>query len=133
MPALSSYDYALIRLVPRVEREECIIVGVILFCSTQRFLAARVALDDPRLLPASSPLASQLDLPAVRTHLARILLRCAGGKEAGVIGQLTQSERFHWLVSPRSTILQTSPVHSGLCHDPQAALDNIFNTIMSGK
>ena len=122
MPALSSFDYALVRVVPRVEREEFINAGVILYCLTQRFLGARVALD-PQRLRALYPGA---DVELVQGHLESIPRVCAGGRGAGPIGQLPQKERFHWLVAPRSTILQTSPVHSGLCADPQAALDALF-------
>jgi hypothetical protein len=126
MPVSSSYDYALVHLVPSVERGEFINVGVILFCRTRRFLGALMHLDEQRALA----LAPQLDLQAVQQHLDAIPLICAGGKEAGCIGQLSQSERFHWLVSPRSTIIQTSPVHSGLCDDPQAALRHLFQTMV---
>lgn len=126
MPALSSYDYALVRVVPRVERGECINVGVILFCRTRRFLGARIHFDTHRLLA----LAPQLDLILLQTHLERIPLLCAGGKDAGPIGQLSQSERFHWLISPRSTIIQTSPVHSGLCSDPPTMLERLLETMV---
>ena len=126
MPASSLYDYALVRLVPCVEREEFINVGVILFSRTRRFLSALVHLDEQRAL-ALDP---QLDLQAVQQHLDTIPMICAGGKEAGYVGQLSQSERFHWLVSPRSTIIQTSPVHSGLCDDPEAALQHLFKTMV---
>ncbi len=122
MPALSSFDYAIVRVVPRVEREEFINAGVILYCLTQRFLGARGALD-PQRLRALSP---DADVELVQGHLDSIPRVCAGGRNAGPIGQLPQKERFHWLVAPRSTILQTSPVHSGLCADPQAALDALF-------
>ena len=122
MPALSSFDYAIVRVVPRVEREEFINAGVILYCLTQRFLGARVALD-PQRLRALYP---DADVELVQGHLDSIPRVCAGGRNAGPIGQLPQKERFHWLVAPRSTILQTSPVHSGLCADPQAALDALF-------
>ena len=122
MPALSSFDYAIVRVVPRVEREEFLNAGVILYCLTQRFLGARVALD-PQRLCALYPGA---DVELVQGHLESIPRVCAGGRGAGPIGQLPQKERFHWLVAPRSTILQTSPVHSGLCADPQAALDALF-------
>ena len=126
MPALSSYDYALIRVVPSVERGECINVGVILFCRTRRFLDALIQLDTQRLLA----LAPDIDLEALRCHLDLIPLVCRGGTEAGLIGHLSLSERFHWLVSPRSTIIQTSPVHSGLCSDPAAALQHLLKTMV---
>lgn len=127
MPAQSSFDYAVVRLVPRVEREEFINVGVILFCRTQRFLKARLALDRKRLVA----LAPGLDRTKVQTHLDLILRICAGGVEGGPIGQQSQAERFHWLVSPRSTIVQVSPVHCGLCTDPQAALDDLFERLVA--
>ena len=120
----SSYDYAIVRVVPRVEREEFINVGVILSCPAQDFLGARIELDERRLLA----LDASVDLEAVRTHLASIPLVCAGGPDAGPIGKLSPRERFHWLVAPRSTIIQTSPVHSGRCQDPAAALDHLVRT-----
>ncbi|HEU0003977.1 MAG TPA: DUF3037 domain-containing protein [Ktedonobacteraceae bacterium] len=126
MPARNSYDYALVRLVPHVERGECINVGVILFCRTQRFLGALIHLDKPRALA----LAPRIDLEFVSQHLNRIPLICAGGEQAGFIGRLSQSERFHWLVSPRSTIIQTSPVHSGLCSNPAATLEKLFKEMV---
>src|SRR5256885_5450056 len=109
MPALNSYDYAIVRVVPCVERGEYINAGVILFCRTRRFLDALIYLDIPRL----TTLYPAVDLDMVQRHLDIIPLVCAGSAEAGAIGQLSQSERFHWLVSPRSTIIQTSPAHSG--------------------
>jgi hypothetical protein len=126
MPALNSYDYAIVRVVPCVERGECINVGVILFCRTRRFLGALISLDTQRLLA----LFPTIDIDAVHSHLDSIPLVCAGSAEAGPISQLSQSERFHWLVSPRSTIVQTSPVHSGLCSDPTAALEHLMKTMV---
>lgn len=123
MPAHSSFDYAIVRVVPRVERGECINAGVILFCLTQRFLAAKVELNERRLLA----LAPDVDLELVRGHLEAIPRICAGGRAAGPIGQLPQKERWHWLVAPRSTIIQTSPVHSGLCEDPAKALERLMD------
>jgi hypothetical protein len=109
-----SYDYAVIRVVPRVDREEFLNVGVIVSCPAKDFLEARIELDEARLL-AFDP---TLDLEATRNHLASIPRICAGGPDAGPIGQLSQRERFHWLVAPRSTIIQTSRVHTGRCTDP---------------
>ncbi|GLV58495.1 hypothetical protein KDH_53260 [Dictyobacter sp. S3.2.2.5] len=126
MPAISSYDYAIIRLVPDVERGECINVGVILFCRTRRFMEARIHLDETRV----SAFAPTLDLTAVQTQLDHLLLVCSGKKESGPIGQLSQSERFHWLVSPRSAIIQTSPVHSGLCQQPENALSHLLKQLV---
>lgn len=126
MPVHSSYDYALVRVVPHVERGECMNVGVLLFCRTKRFLGALIHIDAQRL----TALAPQLDLDMLRKQLDSIPLICAGGKEAGYIGTLSQSERFHWLVSPRSTIIQTSPVHSGFCTDPEATLRHLLEKMV---
>ena len=125
----SSYDYAIVRVVPRVEREEFINAGVILSCPAQDFLAARIELDERRLL-ALDP---TVDLETVRANLASIPVVCAGGPAAGPIGKLSARERFHWLVAPRSTIIQTSPVHSGRCQDPAAALDHLVRTMVQAR
>jgi DUF3037 family protein len=124
--ALSSYDYVLIRVVPNVERGECLNVGVLLFCRTQCFLDVRIHLDQARVLA----LAPDFDLAAVQQQLDDIVRICKGGPEAGPLGQMSQSERFHWLVSPRSTIIQTSQVHSGLSADPEAALEHLLKTMV---
>lgn len=126
MPAPNSFDYAVVRVVPRVEREEFINVGVILYCLTKGFLGARVELDEARL-QALSP---EVDLELVRGHLESIPRVCKGGRAAGPLGQLSQKERFHWLVAPRSTMIQTGPVHSGLCEDPAAALEHLLNRMV---
>src|SRR5581483_6229618 len=123
MRAPSSYDYAMIRLIPSVERGECINVGVILFCRTRRFLGTLIHLDPQRVLA----LAPTIDLEAVQEHLETLRLISAGDEAGGQISQLSQPERFHWLVAPRSTIIQISAVHSGLCTDPQAALQRLMN------
>jgi len=106
-----SYDYAIVRVVPRVDREEFINVGVIVACPAKDFLEARIELDESRLLA----FAPTLDLEAIRRHLTSIPLICAGGPAAGPIGRLSPRERFHWLVAPRSTIIQVSKVHTGRC------------------
>jgi hypothetical protein len=132
VPAPSSFDYAIIRIVPRVEREEFINAGVVLFCTTQRFLGARVELDEARL-KALSP---DVDVEAVRTHLESFRRVCEGGKDGGPIGRLPQKERWHWLVAPRSTVIQTGPVHSGLCHgtvEPRQALEHLLDTVVRVK
>jgi hypothetical protein len=126
VPAHSSFDYAVIRVVPRVEREEFINAGVILYCLTRRFLDARVELDERRLLA----LAPDIDVDLIRGHLETIPRLCAGGRAAGPIGQLPQKERFHWLVAPRSTVLQTGPVHSGLCEEPAKALEHLMQRMV---
>lgn len=119
---MASFDYAVLRVVPRVEREEFLNAGVVLFCLERRFLGARTIVDEERLLA----LCPSLDIAAVRSHLGAFPRVCAGDREAGPIALLTQRERFSWLVAPRSTMIQISPVHSGLCEDPQAALDQLF-------
>jgi Protein of unknown function (DUF3037) len=124
--ALSSYDYVLIRVVPNVERGECLNVGVLLFCRTLCFLGVRIHLDQARVLA----LAPDFDLAAVQQQLDDIVRICKGGPKAGLLGQMSQSERFHWLVSPRSTIIQTSQVHSGLSADPEAALEHLLKTMV---
>ena len=120
------YDYAIFRVVPRVEREEFVNVGVIVSCPARGFLEARVELDEQRLLS----LDSSLDIESIRAHLATIPAICAGGADAGPIGQLSQRERFHWLVSPRSTTIQISPVHTGQCKDPEEVLEQLLRTMV---
>ena len=120
------YDYAVIRVVPKVDREEFINAGVILSCPDLSFLEARIKLNESRLL-ALDP---NIDLDQVRNHLESIATICRGGGEAGSIGQLPQRQRFHWLVAPRSTIIQTSPVHTGRCNDPAAALERLVATMV---
>ncbi|MCX6030154.1 MAG: DUF3037 domain-containing protein [Chloroflexi bacterium] len=122
MPDRSSFEYAVVRIVPQVAREEFINAGVILYCRAQRFLAATIGLNQSRLLA----LAPQVDLALVQAELDLIPTVCAGGPAAGPIGELSQAERFRWLTAPRSTTVQVSPVHAGLCNDPQAALDELF-------
>lgn len=126
MPERIHFDYAVIRVVPQVDREEFINAGVIVSCPARRFLKARVGLDARRL----AAFAPALDPSEVASHLEAILIICAGGPEAGPIGQLSQRARFHWLVAPRSTIIQTSPVHSGLCADPEVALDCLLEKMV---
>ena len=121
-----TYDYAIIRVIPRVEREEFVNVGVIVSCPAQRFLEARIELDEQRLLA----LDTTLDIATVRDHLAAIPAICAGGAPAGPIGQLSQRERFRWLVAPRSTTIQTSPVHTGCCQSPAAVLEHLLDTMV---
>ena len=128
MPGPRSFDYAVVRVVPRVEREEFFNAGVILYCLSEDFLGAKVELDRERLR-ALDPSA---DADAIEEHLRAIPRLCAGGEGAGPIGQLAQKERWHWLVAPRSTVIQTSPVHSGLAitRDPQAELDRLFGELV---
>jgi hypothetical protein len=121
-----AFDYAVLRVVPRVERGEFLNAGVILFCSTRGYLDALIELD----VNCARMLSPALDLDVVREHLQSIPRICAGGPEAGPIGLLPQRARFHWLVAPRSTIVQTSAVHSGLHEDPRAALESLFQKLV---
>jgi hypothetical protein len=119
--ALRTYDYAVVRVVPRVERGEFVNAGIILSCDVERILQASIALDEPTLLA----LDADVDLESVRNTLAAILKICEGGDGSGDIGKLPPRERFHWLVAPRSTVVQTSPVHTGQCADVAAALRHL--------
>lgn len=126
MPALHAYDYAVIRVVPRVERGEFVNVGVVLFCRSRRYLCAKIELDRRRL----GALAPDLDPAEIEPYLQAIPRVCEGGEAAGPIGRLSPAERFHWLVAPRSTVIQPSPVHSGLTSDPEAALEDLMNDLV---
>lgn len=122
MPVPSSFDYAVVRVVPRVERGEFINAGVIVFCLERRFLAARVAVDEARL----KALWPGIDVELVRRHLEAIPKIAAGDPDGGPIARLSQRERFHWLVSPRSTIIQVSEVHTGLCEEePEGMVEEL--------
>jgi hypothetical protein len=121
-----TYDYAIVRVVPKVERAEFINVGVIVSCPGRDVLLARIEVDERRLI-ALDP---TLDLEAVRTHLAAIPTICAGGEPAGPIGRLSQRERFYWLVAPRSTIIQTSPTHTGSACDLEAVVERLLQTMV---
>jgi hypothetical protein len=123
---LRTYDYAIVRVVPRVERGEFVNAGIIMSCDVERVLKARIELDENALLA----LDANVDLQMVREALASIPLICAGGASAGPIGHLSERERFHWLVSPKSTIVQTSPVHTGRCDDPDAALEHLMKRMI---
>ena len=120
------FEYAVLRVVPRVERGECINAGVVLYCQAERFLGARVHLDPARLM-ALDPGA---DLEAVRAHLEAFRSVCAGGPEAGAVGRLPLGERFGWLVAPRSTVVQPSPVHTGLTDDAEAELERLLSRMV---
>lgn len=121
-----SFDYAIVRVVPHTEREEFMNVGVILSCQAANFLRARFDLDAGRL----SALAPGLDLSETEAHLKAIELICEGGERAGPIGRLPRRARFDWLVAPRSTVIQTSAVHTGLCSDPRQALEDLLRKMV---
>lgn len=125
-PPRDVFQYAVVRVVPRVERGEQLNAGVILLCRTRRFLGARTALDERRL----AALAPDLDPATVRPHLEAIERIAAGDTSAGPIARLEAAERFHWLVSPASTIIQPSEVHTGFSNDPAAELDHLFESLV---
>ncbi len=125
-PQPSQFQYSIVRVVPDVERGECLNAGVILLCRPRRFLAARVGLDDAKLR-AISP---DADPATILPHLAAIERIAAGDASAGPMARLGQGERFHWLVAPSSTVIQASEVHTGLTDDPAAELDHLFERLV---
>jgi len=127
VPTPASFDYAILRVVPRVERQEFINAGVVVFCLERRYLAARVALDEGRL----RALWPEADIALVREHLDAVPRICAGDLGAGPIARLSQRERFHWLSSPRSTMIQPSPVHGGVCDETDDLLDRLAEQFLS--
>jgi len=125
-PARHPFAYAIVRVVPRVERGESMNAGIVLLCRPERFLGARVALDEGRL----RALDPGCDADEVRGHLAVIERIAAGDPAGGPIAALSQAERYHWLVAPSSTIIQPSEAHTGLTNDPAATLDHLFATLV---
>lgn len=126
MRTADTYDYAVIRVVPRVEREEFINVGVILSCERTGYLEARIELDEARL----RALAPDIDMESVRRHLATLPAICAGSPGSGPIGQLPLRARFHWLTAKRSSIIQTSPAHMGKCADMAATMEHLLERMV---
>ena len=126
MPDNHLFEYAVIRLVPRVEREEFLNVGVIVYCPSQQFLRAKYALDERRLRAFSAAIAVE----DVRANLRALGLISAGDQHSGPIAQLDRAARFRWLTAVRSTVIQTSPVHPGLCADAPDALDALFDRVV---
>ncbi len=126
MPDPCIYDYAIVRVVPRVERGEFVNAGVILSCASQGYLQARIELNEARV----RALDPAVDIDAIQAGLATIPAVCAGGEQAGAIGRLSTRERFHWLVAPRSTSIQMSAVHTGRCGDLDAALEHLMDTMV---
>jgi Protein of unknown function (DUF3037) len=121
-PAPSPFSYAILRVVPRVERGERFNAGVVLFCRQRDFLGVKVGLDERRL----AALAPDVPAEEVQAHLEALGRVAAGGPEGGAIGELPPSERFGWLVAPSSTIVQPSQVHTGLSGDPAATLEQLY-------
>ena len=126
MRGRNSFEYAVIRVVPHVERGEFVNAGVVLYCRARSFLDTQLALDVARLR-ALSPATDSAEVARYLEAFQRI---CRGEPDAGPIAKLTQRERFHWLVSPRSTVIQTSPTHAGLCHDPAAMLEHLMAAVV---
>jgi acyl-CoA-binding protein len=126
MPEKHLFEYAVIRVVPRVEREEFLNVGVILYCPSEGFLQTKFELNEKRLKTFSE----QLDLEELKQRLSTFEKICAGRKEGGRIGQLSIAERFRWLASTRSTIVQTSAVHPGLCAKAAETLTHLFQQLV---
>jgi hypothetical protein len=122
------FEYAVVRIVPQVEREEFLNAGVILYCSSQKFLECRIVVNERRL----QLFRSDVDFGELRDHIQSFEHICRGGKDAGPIGKLTMPERFRWLTSARSTVIQTSKVHPGLCNDPTDKLRELFEKSVNG-
>ena len=129
MPINASFDYAVLRVVPRVERQEFVNVGVIVFCLEKRFLQAKVHIDEARL----RALWPSLDMEMVRQHVEAVVRICEGDETAGPIAKLSQRERFHWLTSPRSTVIQTSLVHTGVCTETTDLVDRLYLQLVSSE
>lgn len=122
------FEYAVLRIAPRVERGELVNVGVVLFCRTRRFLGVRVELGD-RQVAALQAMAPDIDLDQVKAHLASIRAIVDGSAGAGPIAELAAPERFRWVTSPSSTVIQPSEVHGGLTEDPEASLAELFEKL----
>jgi len=121
------YEYAVIRVVPRVERGEFINVGVILFCKSMGYLNMRYLVDDARL----QALYLEIDIADIRCHLDSYEKICCGDQTGGPIAQLDLPSRFRWLTAKRSTVIQSSEVHPGLCADPASTLNKLFDELVS--
>ncbi len=126
MRELHTYDYAVVRVVPRVERGEFLNVGIILSCDLARILQAAIEVDEAALLAIDAA----ADLELIKSSLATIPAICAGGESAGALAKLTARERFHWLVAPKSTMVQTSPVHTGRSDDLGSVLEHLLTTMI---
>ena len=126
MQEKSLYEYAVIRVLPRVEREEFINVGVIIYCQSLNYLSAECSIDERRL----AAFASGQDLSEVREHLLSVCRICSGSEDSGPIGRMSLGERFRWLTAPRSTVVQTSAVHTGLTRDPHKTLKRLMKQLV---
>ena len=126
MPARSAFQYAILRVVPSIERGECINVGVAVLCPERKYVGVRVALDEARL----SALAPDLDIDELRAALDALVAVADGDPAAGPLARLSPSERFGWLTAPASTVIQPSAIHTGLCEDPEDTLERLFSTLV---
>jgi Protein of unknown function (DUF3037) len=126
VPDRSAFQYTILRVVPRIERGECINVGVVLFCPQRRFIGARIGLDDTRL----RALAPDLDPDSVRPHLDAIAAVLEGDGSGGELAKLSPSERFGWVAASSSTVIQPSEVHTGLTEDPPRTLEHLFASLV---
>jgi len=127
--AEDAFQYAIWRVVPSVERGEALNVGVVVYCRRRQFLEARVLVDEARL----RALSSDLDVDAVRRHLDGLVRVAAGDPASGAIAAMPQSERFGWLTAASSTIVQPSPIHTGLCASPEAVLDRLYTRLVEAQ
>lgn len=127
MQAPRLFEYAVIRVVPHVEREEFLNVGVILYCGPEKFLHCLTDVNEERL----KVLCDSLDFAELRNHIQSFERICAGGANAGPIGKLSMAERFRWLTSPRSTMVQTSKVHPGLCTNAKEMLERLYSQLVA--
>ena len=121
------FEYAVLRVVPKVEREEFLNVGVVLYCPLQKFLAVKFHLDTERL----KAFACELDIPEIGQYLSAFEKICAGTKDSGPIGKLAVADRFRWLTATRSTVVQTSKTHSGLCDDLNATMERLYKQLVA--
>ena len=126
MPENHLFEYAVIRVVPRVEREEFLNIGIVLYCAKQKFLQARYVLDEARLLA----FCNKIDIDELKQHLCSFERICKGDKDGGPIGTLDIASRFRWLTATRSTVVQASKVHPGFCEDAQETLNKIFEQLV---
>ena len=126
MPERVPYEYAVVRVVPRVDRDEFVNAGVIVFAKTRKLLAASTHVDEARL----RALWPNIDVESVKRHLTGIHRICDGDPAAGPIAAMSQSERFHWLTSPRSAVIQVSPVRTGLSDAPETVVEHLSRELL---
>ena len=122
----SPFSYAVLRVVPDIEREEFVNAGLVLFCRSLRYLRARTSLDVERV----QALQPDADAAALREQLAQVEHIAAGKIESGPLGHMSQSELFHWLTTPRSTVVQPGPIHGGMADDPDATFEHLYATLV---